>query len=68
MKFSATRAGMPASSTVGMSGAICERVRDVTASGRSFSALMCGTFCGSVSMEKLSRPAMRSVIIGALPR
>ena len=54
--------------TVGMSGATCERVREVTASGRSFSALMCGTFCGSVSKEKLSRPAIRSVIIGALPR
>ena len=42
--------------------------RNELASGRSFSALMCGTFCGSVSIEKLMRPAMRSVIIGAEPR
>ena len=59
---------MPTSTTVGMSGAIGLRVGPVTASGRSFSALMCGTFCGSVSIEKLMRPAIRSVIIGALPR
>jgi len=53
--------------TVAMSGAILVRASEVTASGRSFSALMCGTFWGSVSKEKLMRPAMRSVIIGALP-
>ena len=45
MKFSASRYGRPASITVGISGATCERAREVTASGRSFSALICGTFC-----------------------
>ena len=67
MKFSATRNGIPSSITVGTSGAIAARARDVTAIGRSLPAFMCGTFCGSVSNEKLSVPPMRSVIIGALP-
>ena len=57
----------PASATVGTSGSSGSRLAPVTASARSFPALMCGKAEGMLSNIIITWPPSRSVIAGALP-
>src|SRR4029453_17843883 len=63
----ASKPGRPASATVGTSGSAGARVADVTASGRSFPALICGSDGGRLSNISCTWPPSRSCSAGALP-
>ena len=60
--------GKPASAMVGTSGSVGVRDAPVTASARALPLRICCAAEGSVSKKKATRPAIRSVMAGALPR
>ena len=64
----ASNPGSPASCMVGTSGSTGLRVAPVVASARSLPSRMKASEEGMLSIPASTRPAIRSVTIGALPR